>query len=65
MNESSEEEDENNFNDIGLCNSGYKTENKFFEEHIDYPPNICPKCNKDSIRTNIFKTKNIFQSRSF
>ena len=63
MNESSEKEDENNYYVAVLCNSVYKTEKNFFEEHsyLFYPPNKCPKCNKDSIRTNTFKTKNILQ----
>ena len=63
MNESSEEEDENNYNYGGLYNSDYKQKRIFLKCNNDlfYPPNICPKWNKDSIRTNTFKIKNILQ----
>ena len=58
-NESSEEEDEYNNQDNALYNTDYNTEQIFFEQHKDlfYPPSKCPKCNKESIRTNILKKK--------
>ena len=63
MSQSSDEEDKNDSSQAALCNTDYKTEITFIEENKDlfYPPNICPKCNKDSIRTNIFERKNILQ----
>ena len=64
INESSEEEDEIKPNEVALYNSNYKTEINCLERHNDlfYSPNICPNCNKDSIRTNKFKSKYILQS---